>query len=162
MTIIRTWLLSVTVSAMVIAVAEALMPEGSVKKVGRLTGGLILILGLVQPLVRLDYDDLYDLVNSLPAGSIRQEALMEESSQALKTGIEQELASYIVDKAAQLGATCGAAVKCRLGEDGIPVPERVTVSGALTGAQKEALSAYLEKELGLPREAQLYSNEGSP
>ena len=69
MTIIRTWLLSVTVSAMVIAVAEALMPEGSVKKVGRLTGGLILILGLVQPLVRLDYDDLYDLVNSLPAGS---------------------------------------------------------------------------------------------
>ena len=105
MTIIRTWLLSVTVSAMVIAVAEALMPEGSVKKVGRLTGGLILILGLVQPLVRLDYDDLYDLVNSLPAGSIRQEALVEESSQALKTGIEQELASYIVDKAAQLGAT---------------------------------------------------------
>ncbi len=136
MTIIRTWLLSVTVSAMVIAVAEALMPEGSVKKVGRLTGGLILILGLVQPLVRLDYDDLYDLVNSLPAGSIRQEALVEESSQALKTGIEQE--------------------------HGIPVPERVTVSGALTGAQKEALSAYLEKELGLPREAQLYSNEGSP
>ncbi len=86
MTIIRTWLLSVTVSAMVIAVAEALMPEGSVKKVGRLTGGLILILGLVQPLVRLDYDDLYDLVNSLPAGSIRQEALVEESSQALKNG----------------------------------------------------------------------------
>ena len=135
MTIIRTWLLSVTVSAMVIAVAEALMPEGSVKKVGRLTGGLSLILGLVQPLVRLDYDDLYDLVSSLPAGSIRQE---------------------------ELGATCGAAVKCRLGEDGIPVPERVTVSGALTGAQKEALSAYLEEELGLPREAQLYSNEGSP
>ena len=33
MTIIRTWLLSVTVSAMVIAVAEALMPEGDRKSV---------------------------------------------------------------------------------------------------------------------------------
>ena len=73
-----------------------------------------------------------------------------------------DISQPMLDKAAQLGATCGAAVKCRLGEDGIPVPERVTVSGALTGAQKEALSAYLEKELGLPREAQLYSNEGSP
>ena len=162
MTLIRTWLLSVTVSAMVIAVAEALMPEGSVKRVGKLTGGLILILGLLQPLTHLSYDDLYDLVEGLPAAQLQQEKLAEESSQAWKTGIEQELASYIVDKAAQLGATCGAAVKCRLGEDGIPVPERVTVSGALTGAQKEALSAYLEEELGLPREAQLYSNEGSP
>ena len=67
MTLIRTWLLSVTVSAMVIAVAEALMPEGSVKRVGKLTGGLILILGLLQPLTHLSYDDLYDLVEGLPA-----------------------------------------------------------------------------------------------
>jgi len=146
---------------MVIAVAEALMPEGSVKKVGRLTGGLILILGLVQPLVRLDYEDLYDLVNTLPEKNVSQEELLEDSAQTLKTSIERELASYIVDKAAQFGATCGAAVTCRLGEDGIPVPERVTVSGALTGEQKAALSAWLEEDLGLPREAQLYSNEGS-
>ena len=44
MEIIRTWLLSVTVSAMVIAAAEALMPAGAVKRVGKLTGGLILVL----------------------------------------------------------------------------------------------------------------------
>ena len=40
MELIRTWILSVTVSAIVIAVAEALMPPGAVKKVGKLTGGL--------------------------------------------------------------------------------------------------------------------------
>ena len=44
MELIRTWILSVTVSAIVIAVAEALMPPGAVKKVGKLTGGLILVL----------------------------------------------------------------------------------------------------------------------
>ena len=46
MELIRTWILSVTVSAMVIAVAQALMPAGAVKKVGQLTGGLILVLGM--------------------------------------------------------------------------------------------------------------------
>ena len=46
MELIRTWILSVTVSAIVIAVAEALMPPGAVKKVGKLTGGLILVLGI--------------------------------------------------------------------------------------------------------------------
>lgn len=160
MTLIRTWLLSVTVSAMVIAAAEALMPEGSVKRVGKLTGGLILILGLLQPLTHLNYDDLYDLVEGLP--SARQEKIMEESGEALKTGIEQELASYIVDKAAQLGAACGAAVTCRTGEDGVPVPEGVRITGSLTERQKEALSACIEQELGIPRAAQGFVEEGGP
>ena len=162
MTLIRTWLLSVTVSAMVIAVAEALMPEGSVKRVGKLTGGLILILGLLQPLTHLSYDDLYDLVEGLPAAQLQQEKLAEESSQAWKTGIEQELASYIVDKAAQLGATCGAAVTCSLGEYGVPVPERAQITGHLTAQQKEALSDCLTQELGIPRAAQGFVEEGGP
>ena len=80
MELIRTWILTVTVSALVIAGAEALMPQGSVKRVGKLTGGLILVLGILQPLVTLDYDQLYDLVNTLPAGSIRQETLDRKST----------------------------------------------------------------------------------
>ena len=58
MELIRTWILTVTVSALVIAGAEALMPQGSVKRVGKLTGGLILVLGILQPLVTMDYNPL--------------------------------------------------------------------------------------------------------
>lgn len=160
MTLIRTWLLTVTVSAMVIAVAQALMPEGSVKRVGKLTGGLILILGLLQPLTRLDYDDLYDLVNSLPAA--RQGEVLQDGGEIWKEGIEQELASYIVDKAARMGVTCRAAVTCRLGENGVPVPETATVTGSLTPGQKETLSACLEQDLGIPPAAQRFAEEGGP
>ena len=78
MELIRTWILSVTVSAIVIAVAEALMPPGAVKKVGKLTGGLILVLGILQPLVTMDYEDLYDMVTALPAGAIAQEEAHEQ------------------------------------------------------------------------------------
>ena len=49
MTLLRTWILSVTACAMVIAAAEALMPDGAVKRVGKLTVALIILLGQLQP-----------------------------------------------------------------------------------------------------------------
>ena len=44
MGLVRQWLLGVTCTAMVLALAQALAPEGSVKKVCRLAGGLALLL----------------------------------------------------------------------------------------------------------------------
>ena len=143
MELIRTWILSVTVSAIVIAVAEALMPPGAVKKVGKLTGGLILVLGILQPLVTMDYEDLYDMVTALPAGAIAQ-------YEAMKGIIEEELEAYIVDKGEALGADCTAQVTCTPGEGEVPVPTQATVTGDLTPAQQEAMSRYLEQELGIP------------
>lgn len=162
MEIIRTWLLSVTVSAMVIAAAEALMPAGAVKRVGKLTGGLILVLGILQPLVTMDYEDLYDMVSSLPAGAISQETLEEKTYEPMKGIIEEELSAYIVDKGDQLGASCSAQVVCAPGEGELPVPIRATVTGQLTQGQKQDLSHYMEEELDIPREAQIYRNEELP
>lgn len=162
MEVIRAWIVSVTVSAMVIAAAEALMPDGAVKKVGKLTGGLILILGILQPLVTMDYEDLYDLVNTLPAGAISQQRLEETSLEPMKTIIEEELAAYIVDKGARLGAACTAQVVCAPGEGGLLVPLRATVTGKLSDWQKGEMIRCLEEDLDLPREAQIYRNEETP
>lgn len=41
---VRQWLLSVTAAALVLALAEALAPEGGAKRVCRLAGGLALVL----------------------------------------------------------------------------------------------------------------------
>ena len=162
MELIRGWILSVTVSAILIAAAEALMPAGTVKKVGKLTGGLILILGIVQPLVSLDYEDLYDLVMALPAGAISQQTIEERTDETMKGIIEEELSAYIVDKGKELGAECTAQVTCAPDEEGLPVPVQATVTGRLPQAQKTALSQYMEQELGLPREAQISRTEEAP
>ena len=162
MELMRGWILSVTVSAIVIAAAEALMPAGTVKQVGRLTGGLILMLGVVQPLVQLDYDDLYALVMALPAGAIRQERLEESQYGPLKASIEEELGAYIEDKGKQLGAACTARVTCTQAEGGVPVPSQVTVVGPLTPGQQQALSQWLSQELGIPRQGQIYRREDVP
>lgn len=159
MELIRTWILTVTVSALIIAAAEALMPEGSVKKVGKLTGGLILVLGILQPLVSMDYQALYDMVNTLPAGSISQESRIEAAEDPMKGIIEEELGAYIVDKGAELGLACTAQVECAAGEEGIPTPQRVTVTGPFTQSQKEALIQYITQDLGISREYQIYVSE---
>jgi len=155
--LIRTWILSVTVSAIVIAVAEALMPPGAVKKVGKLTGGLILVLGILQPLVTMDYEDLYDMVTALPAGAIAQEEAQTHQYEAMKGIIEEELEAYIVDK-----GDCTAQVTCTPGEGEVPVPTQATVTGDLTPAQQEAMSRYLEQELGIPSQGQIFDSEEVP
>ena len=155
MTLLRTWIVSVTACAMVIAAAEALMPDGAVKRVGKLTGGLILVLGLLQPLVKLDYDDWLD-------GAVTQEDLEGAAYAPMKSIIERELSAYIVDKGAQLGVTCTAQVVCETGEDGVPIPTRTTITGAMTPAQKEAMIRCVTQELAIPRSGQIYRNEEVP
>lgn len=73
------------------------------------------MLGILQPLVTMDYEDLYDMVSSLPAGAISQETLEEKTYEPMKGIIEEELSAYIVDKGEQLGASCSAQVVCAPG-----------------------------------------------
>lgn len=162
MELIRAWVLTVTVSALVVAAAEALMPEGAVKKVGKLTGGLILVLGILQPLMSMDYQALYDQAATLPAGGLSRESLTEAAADPMKGIIEAELSAYIVDKGAELGLSCTAQVECAAGEEGLPTPRQVTVSGPFTQSQKERLMEYITQDLGIPRELQFYRNEATP
>ena len=50
---VRQWLLSVTAAALVLALAEALAPEGGAKRVCRLAGGLALVLAAAGPVAGL-------------------------------------------------------------------------------------------------------------
>lgn len=164
-TLIRSWILMLTAAALVVAAAQALMPEGSVKRVGKLTGGLILALALIQPLTRLDYNALWAQVISLPAGAIQQEILQEEATAPLQEGIEETLSAYVEEQGKTLGISCQVQVTCTTGEDGVPIPQHVTVFGALNEVQRDALSDFLSQQLGLETDRQTYLDqewEGSP
>ena len=86
----------------------------------------------------------------------------EKTYEPMKGIIEEELSAYIVDKGEQLGASCSAQVVRAPGEGELPVPIRATVTGQLTQGQKQDLSHYMEEELDIPREAQIYRNEELP
>lgn len=52
--LIRQWLVGITCAAMVVALAEGLTPPGTIRKIGKLTGGLVLLVSILQPVVELD------------------------------------------------------------------------------------------------------------
>ncbi len=160
MELICTWIIRVTVCAMVLAAAEALMPDGAVRRVGKFTGGLLLAIVLLQPLLTLDRWDLLDLADSVQTGALSQEDLQARAAEPMKAGIEAELGAYIEEKGTALGLTCTAQVECVTGEDGVPVPSRVIVSGPLTQEQQAELAQVITRDLGLEREAQIYRKEG--
>ena len=153
MTILKDWLLSVTAAALALALAQAITPEGTVKKIGALVGGMVLLLVLVKPVLAID---LEDLANQTAQFVPQTEFETDQGEQMMKSLIAQKTSAYIVDKGLDLGFDCTA--KVTVGEDGSGwfVPWRVEITGAWTAEQKTALSKAVAQELGIPAERQTF------
>ena len=160
---VRSWLLAVIAAALLCAVADALMPSGAVKRVGRLVCGLVLIGAVLSPLAALDLEGNQRWLEEYLASVRNREAELEETVNGqIKVIIEQRLSAYIVDKAAQLGLTCRARVECAAAEDGLYLPVRTEVYGSMTADVQGKLIRVIESDLGVPPEAQFYVEEEIP
>ena len=157
---VRSWLLAVIAAALLCAVAKTLMPSGAVKRVGRLVCGLVLIGAILSPLGTPDLEGsrrwLEEYTTSLRA---REAELEETANSQIKVIIEQKLAAYIVDKAAQLGVICRARVECKLSEDGLYLPVRTEVYGVMTADVQSELIRTIASDLGVPAQSQIYVEE---
>lgn len=155
---VRGWLLGVTAAALVLALAEALAPEGGAKKACRLAGGMALLLAAVGPLAGvLDGGLLVQAAESWHNRAERYELELEEKNDLFYLSIiEEETAAYVMDKAKEFGFDCQAEVTYGYDEDGVPRPWEVTARGNWTREQREQLSRLLEEELGVPPRRQHY------
>lgn len=153
---VREWLTSIVVVTMLLSVAQTLIPEGTVRKISSFTGGLILLVALLQPALRTDLGRLrLNFSSYTDAIEDRRSELDSAGKEELAGIIEERTAAYILDKANTLGLTVTVQVETETGSDGVPVP----VSVQLTGQRSEALAAYIEGELGIPRERQVWHEE---
>lgn len=150
---VREWLSAVVAVAMLLTVAQALTPEGTIRKIASFTGGLILLVTLLQPVLGADLSRLdLNLDTYGQAIQERQAELEEAGSVELTERIETQTAAYISDKADALGLTVAVRVETQPGASGVPVPW----SAEVTGPRSEALAAYIEEELGIPRGRQIW------
>ncbi len=154
----RSWLLGVTAAALVVALAETLAPEGNVKKVCRLAGGLALLLAVLKPAVTalngIPFLQGADGWRSQVQSCERQ--LEEENGRFYLAIIERETAAYVMDKAKQFGFECAVEVTCGYDEQGVPCPWEVAARGSWTQEQRAQLERLLEEELGVPAQRQHY------
>ena len=159
MAVLREWLLGVTAAALAIALAQSLTPEGTVKKVGKLVGGLVLLLAVVRPITQVDPSALTALWT---ASGYETEEATQRGEEVLKILIAQKTGAYIVDKGQSLGCQVTEAQVTVAGDDGgWPIPWSMVVKGDWTLEQKEELSRAIAEELAIPSARQLFQKEGA-
>ncbi len=155
----QSWVYRVVCAAMLTAAAGSLMPAGPVRRLGQLTGSLVLLLALLSPLVSVDGEALARAMSEYHFPQSRAEELEEADEALFRTLIEEESGAYISEQAAELGAVCTVVVETRPQEDGYPVPWAVTVTGALDGETQAQLTRRIEAELAIPASRQTYRTE---
>lgn len=159
MDLLRQWLIGITCAAMIVALAEGLMPPGAIRKIGKLTGGLVLLVVIVKPVAALDVTALSRSLTEYKLDlSAYSMDLEKENRELMKTIIEEQSAAYISDKAEALGIQCQVYVQASEEEDW-PVPWTVTVIGSLDSEQRAALEAQIEASFAIPAQRQFYREE---
>lgn len=159
--LIKSWLVGITCAAMVVALAEGLMPDGVVRKVGRLTGALVMLLAVIQPVLQVDGAALASSLTQYRAQAAGySQSLEEENQELMKKLIAEQAGAYILDKAQALGAApTSVTVTTEPGEGDYPIPSAVTVRGDLTEQQIAALTRQIAADFAIPAQRQTYITE---
>lgn len=154
---IRTWLVGITCAAAIVALAESIMPKGTVRKIGRSLGGLVLMVAILQPVLSFDFENLSLVLTQYRSQAEGySDALSLENSQLMEGIIAEQTRTYIVDKAKELGCAVSAEVSCEMSEEGFPFPAGVTVTGEMSAAAQAQLTRSIEAELAIPAAAQVF------
>ena len=148
----RAWLTAVVSVTLLLSVVQTLTPKGSLREIASFVGGLLLLAVLLRPLGSVDLSAVSLNLDAYRQTVEQRQAELEQEGQKELVGlIEAELESYISDKAEDLGIRVQVTVE--LDGSGVPAP----VSVELTGPRSEALSRWLETELGVPAERQVWN-----
>ena len=101
--LIRDWLVGITCGAIIVALADGLSPNGTVRKIGRLTGSLVLVLAMIQPVLRIDSRTFAGILTEYRVEAMGTvDELEEENSRLMKDIIADETCAYILDKAEEM------------------------------------------------------------
>lgn len=153
---VRSWLVSLVMVSMLLGLARLLTPKGSVQKIASFTGGLILLLALLRPLMEVEFSELVsDLGVYHEEVAERREELALEGEKQLERSIAERTSAYISDKAKTLGTEVSVRVKTIPSSEGIPLPAEAEI----TGDYSPELAEYIERDLGIPAERQVWRED---
>lgn len=152
---IRQYFLSVIAMSLLCGIAQLFFAGSNLDSIVKLVTGLMITIAVVSPVVRNQDFNLGSYLESISFdGSWVVMEGQEAAQHATSERIKQQTESYICDKAAEIGAVITADVT--LDEQEPPMPSQVTVRGTVSPYVKKQLKFYLQKELGIIEENQLW------
>lgn len=157
MTGIRQYLISITAAAVFCGIVTSFLDKKSVPAaLVKLLAGLFLSFTVISPWVKLQFYDITDYAVDITSdAAIAVEAGEIAAQEALVSRIKSETEAYILDKAASWGAEL--TVEVTIADSDPPIPSAVRLTGAVSPYVKAMLSQMLETDIGIPKEAQIWT-----
>ncbi len=160
---VRAWLIGIAAAALIAALADSLVPDGAAKKITKLAGGLVMLIAIIQPIMKFDFETMSGFLTGYRMQSEVSSSVLElENQRLIKIIIEEETAAYIQDKANEAGASCRVEVLCGANESGHIYPVFVTVYGNLTDKQQKDICRMIEGDLAVPAANQRFERTNEP
>ena len=151
---IRSYLLQVVSAGLICGILLRLVgKKGMLGETVKLLAGVYMTLTVFSPWVNVSVGSMQNFTGdiSVKAEEAAQEG-MNSSKYAISKIIKERTQTYILDKAASLGASIS--VEVTLTEDAIPHPAAVTLTGQVSPYVRSVLAAYIHENIGIGLEDQ--------
>lgn len=156
MEVIGKYILSVTSAAIVYSILQSFLVKNSSSAILlRLMGGLFLIFTVLAPIAELDFDAITDgpWEYSVKGNSFAEQG-RQLSEERMYEIIKTRCEAYILDKA--MSYQTPMHVEITLSQDETPVPVAVYLKGSITPYAKNAIQNWLQHDMGIPKENQIW------
>lgn len=154
---IRQYILSITAAAIISGILSGILgKKGTIGTIGSMLCGLFLSIAIIRPIAKIELSSWSDWLQdlTLDAGSYVSEG-ENIASDAAADIIKAQSEAYILDKAASLGLTLEVSVT--VGGEELPVPESVTIRGAVSPYHRSRLETVIAEDLGIAKENQRWT-----
>lgn len=155
MVAVQKYFLTLILTGVFCSVLQSLVPATAFRQAVSVACGLLLILALVRPILRINLSDVARTISKLEIADFEVQTGLEIDNQSLMAAIIKEQAeTYIWDKAEEL-AFAPIDIEIQMKEDGgYPIPDAAKICGAFTDTQRMQLSRWMEQNLAIPVEDQ--------
>ena len=156
---IREWLSSVIAVTLLVTVAQKLIPEGAIRKIAAFISGLILLVALLKPLLNLKIVDLSEVLSEYTLLlETQEEKFGNITKEEWRFRVEEMTAVHIEEYAAKQGIVATVIVDTEFNENDIPIPTTISINGDY----HEAVAAWIETEIGVPKQQQHWEKSTAP
>ena len=156
---IRRYLFSLCAAALLCSLVRALVPKGRMKSICSLLCGVFLAMTALTGLAGWELSDVAEELTKMRIAAEEARTGVEIGNrEALSAIIKSKTEAYIWDKAQELDLS--VSIEVMVEADGsYPYPSGVQITGAFTPQQRKTLEAYIEENLAIGKERQIWTNK---
>ena len=156
---VRRYLFSLCAAALLCSLVRALVPNGRMKSICSLLCGVFLAMTALTGLAGWELSDVAEELTKMRIAAEEARTGVEIGNrEALSAIIKSKTEAYIWDKAQELDLS--VSIEVMVEADGsYPYPSGVQITGAFTPQQRKTLEAYIEENLAIGKERQIWTNK---